>query len=220
MHFEILVEGQSDLTALSSGIISDILGDYGAPHTWKIHKHQGVGCINPNPNSPPNIKDRTLLHNLPSKLRAYGKALKKDEVVIVLIDLDDKDEDIRQAELEDNLNYCDPKPTTLFSLAIEEMEAWFLGDVEALLIAYPDARLEAMTKYDQDSQCGTWEVLAEVIHAGGIRALLSKGKRSVEILEQKRVWANKICPHMKKERNTSPSYQRFRDQVLALSMLV
>lgn len=216
MHFEILVEGQSDLTALSSGIMKDILGEYSEPHTWKIHKHQGIGTCNKNPESPPNVKDRTLLHNLPSKLRAYGKALTKEQAVVVLIDLDDKNHDERLKELEGALEHCDPKPITIFSLATEEMEAWFLGDVDALVAAYPEVRLDVVQKYEQDSQCGTWEVLAEAVHPGGIRTLMSKGKRSVEILDQKRAWAKNIAPHMKKDKNLSPSFQLFCGNIIQL----
>ena len=43
--------------------------------------------------------------------------------------------------------------------AIEESEAWLLGDREALIAAYPDINLEILDTYVQDSQCGTWELL-------------------------------------------------------------
>ena len=86
MHFEILVEGQSERTALEPLMVK-ILGLYGQPHTWRIHKHRGIGKIPTNPLDRPNSKDPTLLHNLPAKLRAYGKSLTRDEAVIVLVEL-------------------------------------------------------------------------------------------------------------------------------------
>jgi hypothetical protein len=89
MHFEILVEGQTELTALSY-LMSKIIGEYEDPHTWKIHKHQGIGHLPDNKMIKPNKNDRTLLHNLPSKLRAYGNGMKDNEVVILLVDLDDR----------------------------------------------------------------------------------------------------------------------------------
>ena len=38
------------------------------------------------------------------------------------------------------LNTCNPRPRTLFRIAIEESEAWLLGDRAALKAAYPSAR--------------------------------------------------------------------------------
>lgn len=90
MHFEILVEGQTELTALSC-MMSKILCEYGKPHTWKIHKHQGIGTLPEDLNSTPRINNRTLLHNLPSKLRAYGNSMGDEEVVVLLVDLDDRE---------------------------------------------------------------------------------------------------------------------------------
>ena len=51
MHYEILVEGQTELTVLST-IMAQILGEYGEHNTWKIHKHRGVGEL------PKNMSDR------------------------------------------------------------------------------------------------------------------------------------------------------------------
>lgn len=210
MHFEILVEGQSDVTALSSGILQGILGTYNEPHTWKIHKHQGIGVKNPTPLAPPNIKDRTLLHNLPSKLRAYGNSLSANEVVVVLFDLDNKNPIETLQELNDLLELCTPPPQTIFCFAIEEMEAWFLGDPDAIIKAFPNARVDLLEKYEPDSICGTWELLADIVHPGGAKELLSQGKRSIEILEHKKNWAKKIPPFMNKDVNSSPSFIKFR----------
>ena len=160
MHFEILVEGQADLTALSI-LIPKIICEYGCPHTWKIHKHRGIGNIPNDLNAAPNRNNQTLLHNLPSKLRAYGNTDKKNIVVIVLVDLDDKNYSVFKRELEDILRYCDKKPHTLFCIAIEELEAWFLGDPVALKKAYPLAKDSILETYKQDSQCGTWYILVD-----------------------------------------------------------
>ncbi len=48
MHFEILVEGQAELIAFSI-LLQKIIGEYGSPHTWKIHKHRGIGRIPDDP---------------------------------------------------------------------------------------------------------------------------------------------------------------------------
>lgn len=213
MHFEFLVEGQAELTALSI-LMKQILGDYGQPHTWKIHKHRGIGRLPNNPGARPARHDRTLLHNLPAKLRAYGASGRTDLVVVILVDLDDRPDCVAfKNDLVDLLNYCPHQPNALFRIAIEELEAWFLGDQQAVRQAYPAARQPILNAYAQDSQCRTWEKLAEAVFPGGLAALGRYGKRSVRILEQKRIWAKEICAHFDVETNQSPSFRAFRDGV-------
>ncbi len=209
MHFEVLVEGQVDCTALSF-LLPKILGDYSQPHTWTIHKHRGLGEIPKNPCLPPNKNNQTLLHNLPSKLRAYGKEKRDDLVVVVLVDLDDRPDCASfKKELVNLLRFCQHKPKCLFRIAIEELEAWFLGDQQAIRQAYPRVKQSVLNTYVQDSQCGTWEKLAEAIFPGGLKALVQYGKRSHNIFEQKRVWASNICPLLDVQHNQSPSFQAF-----------
>jgi len=211
MHFEILVEGQSELTALSI-LMSKIIGEYNNPHTWKIHKHRGIGKIPGDLTAQSNRNDQTLLHNLPAKLRAYGDEEDLDLVVVVLADLDDRDDCVAfKNELVALLDHCDKKPRSLFRIAIEELEAWYLGDSAALKLAYSDVRQDILDRYVQDSQMGTWEALAEIVHSGGLDALTSKGKRSPLVLQEKVNWAKNICPHLDVEHNQSPSFCCFRD---------
>lgn len=215
MHYEILVEGAADLTAVSI-LIPKFLGRYGDQHTWKIHKHRGVGIIPHDPSSKPDKRNQTLLHNLPSKLRAYGMEDRKDLIVVVLVDLDDRlDCRAFKNEISLLLKSCPRKPTTLIRIAIEEIEAWFLGDRAAMLRAYPNLNESALATYSQDSQCGTWETLAEAVFPGGLKKLTAKGHRSVHILEQKRKWAADISQHMEPTINQSPSFHAFRDGILS-----
>ncbi len=208
MHLEILVEGQSDRTALEP-ILAKILDPYSGPHTWRIHKHQGIGELPKNLVDRPNSKNRTLLHNLPASLRAYGKSLDADSAVVVLVDLDTKNCKIFKSCLIEISDLCNPKPKCLFRIAIEELEAWFLGDEQALLEAYPDAKSNVIESYEQDSICGTWELLADAIYPRGANALRMKGRLSC--LAQKRVWAKEIATLMNVETNVSKSFQVFRD---------
>lgn len=210
---EFLVEGQADLTAISI-LMNQVLGHYGQPHTWKIHKHRGIGQIPDDPIEKPNKHDQTLLHNLPSKLRAYGEEGRDDVVVVVLVDLDDRPDCASfKADLLGLLSYCPKQPKALFRIAVEELEAWFFGDQQALKRAYPNARQQVLDAYVQDDQCGTWEKLAEAIYPGGLAALTQYGKRSARILEQKKIWAKEICPLLNVEMNQSPSFKAFRDGV-------
>ena len=211
MHFEILVEGQADLTALSI-LMPNIVGEYDHPHTWRIHKHRGVGIFPENLAAKPNKNDPTLLHNLPSKLRGYGEEKRDDLVVVVLIDLDDRKDCIAfKNDLMKLLGYCVHEPQVLFRIAVEELEAWFLGDRKALQQAYPKVDTRILDEYIQDSQCGTWEKLARAIYPGGLEKLKQDGPRSVKILKQKRIWAKDICRYMDVHQNRSSSFRAFRD---------
>ena len=212
MHFEILVEGHTELIALST-LMRKIIGEYGNPHTWRIHKHRGIGSIPENPENKPDKRNQTLLHNLPSKLRGYGRAMTTEEAVVVLVDLDRNDCNAFKNKLTNLLTYCNTPPNTLFRIAIEELEAWYFGDPAALKAAYPDLKNSVLSSYLQDSQCGTWEKLADAIYTGGLKSLLSHGKRSIQILEQKCIWAKDIAPQMNVEINSSPSFCCFRDGI-------
>jgi len=50
-------------------------------------------------------------------------------------------------------------------------------------------------------------------------ALEQYGKRSVRILEQKRIWAKEICQYFDVQLNQSPSFQAFRDGVRKMTTL-
>lgn len=63
------------------------------------------------------------------------------------------------------LDFCDPKPAVLFRIAIEETEAFYLGDPAAIRRAFPEAKLARMKAYTQDTICGTWELFREVVGA-------------------------------------------------------
>ena len=214
MHLEILVEGQTERTALSI-ILPKMLGPYASPHTWTIHKHRGLGELPDDPTARPDPRNHTLLHTLPASLRAYGQSLRDDQAVLVLADLDDRDCHRFKEQLVGLLAHCRPAPRCVFRIAIEELEAWFLGDRAALLAAYPHASPAVLGAYVQDSICGTWEVLAEAVHRGGAKGLKASRHRSAPVAA-KRVWAKEIAPHMDMERNASTSFRVFREAVLRL----
>ena len=114
------------------------------------------------------------------------------------------------------LNSCNPKPETRFCIAIEEFEAWYLGDVSALKKAYPKTKDAVLDSYQNDSICGTWEKLADAIYPGGSHALNKKGWQAIG--SEKSIWAQKIAPHMSIDTNNSPSFCYFRDKARELSV--
>ncbi len=72
-----------------------------------------------------------------------------------------------------------PEARTQFCLAIEEGEAWLLGDLDAVRTAYPGARKAVLDEDVSDSRCGTWEVLADAVYPGGCTELICKGRQSL-----------------------------------------
>ena len=90
------------------------------------------------------------------------------------------------------------------------MEAWLLGDMEAVGMAYPDCRKTAVKNYVQDGICDTWEVLANVVYSGGLARLMKNaGKSYSEIGKVKAEWADQIGAQLQLEQNASPSFQFF-----------
>ena len=164
---------------------------------------------------------RDLLRNLPKRLLGYSRSsLPKNWRIVVLID-----EDRRPcAELKKELEAASRKAglstksgvgrgsvfQVLNRIAIEELEAWFFGDVDALAKAYPGVspNLKHRQNYrDPDAiKGGTWEMLEKVLQRAGY---YRSGLRKIEA-------ARTISQHMDPRRNRSRSFQVFRDGLLAL----
>ncbi|GBE35483.1 hypothetical protein BMS3Bbin06_02024 [bacterium BMS3Bbin06] len=215
MHFEILVEDASGKIALES-ILEKILGPNGQDHTYKIISYKGIGRIPKGLRRTTDPRKRILLDRLPKLLRGYGKSLQDFPVaVVVVVDLDNKDCLVFKQEMLDILNACNPQPTTLFRIAIEEGEAWFLGDSTAVKAAYPHAKEQVLNAYMQDSICGTWEKLADAVYPGGSQKLKQLGWPHTG--QAKSEWANKIAPFLDVESNQSRSFQVFRDGIRSLA---
>lgn len=216
MHFEILVEDQSGKKMLES-LVPGIIGNL---HSVRIHEYQGIGRIPRNLTSSTDAKKRLILDQLPRPLRGYGRTFANypatyPAAVIVVCDLDDRCLKSFRSELLEVLDACDPKPKTRFCIAIEEGEAWLLGDILAIRAAYPDARNGVLNRYENDSICDTWELLADAVYVGGSRRLKNLGSGAVG--KEKSSWAEKIAPYMDVEKNASPSFQYFRDKIKGLS---
>ena len=214
MHFEVLVEDQSGSIAVNV-LQEKILGANGSPHSWKIHPFKGSGRIPEDLHRKSDPAKWLLLNRLPRRLQGYGKGLDASSAVVVVVDLDDRDCIALKRDLLEVLDACDPRPAVLFRIAVEESEAWLLGDRAAVKAAYPRAKDSVLACYRQDAICGTWEVLADAVHAGGSATLAKSGYP--ETGRAKSEWARKIAPHIDPDRNRSPSFQAFRDGVLRLA---
>ncbi len=207
MHIEILVEDSSGARMVET-LLPAVIGPHGEPHTWRVHPYKGIGRLPAGLSVKADPSKRALLDQLPRLIKGYGKSAGVDAVVVV-VDSDRRDCKAFLGELKNLALECHPAPNTLFRLAIEEMEAWFLGDRQALLAAYPRAKSDVLQRYKQDSVCGTWELLADAIHPGGSVAILKAGWPLPG--QVKHEWAEKIAPRMNVEHNLSPSFCKFRD---------
>ncbi len=96
-----------------------------------------------------------------------------------------------------------------FCIAIEEMEAWLLGDSEALLTAYPTAKRQLLQRYIQDSIIGTWEYLADIVYKGGLQTLKRDVSSYYEIGMFKCECAGKVGALLDIRKNASPSFNYF-----------
>jgi hypothetical protein len=214
MHFEILIEDASGELPLSS-LLPKILGENGAPHTWRTHAYKGIGRIPRGLQGKTDPWKRFILDQLPRILAGYGKSLHAtDSAVVVVVDLDERDCIGFKQELLRVQRQCHPRPKVLFRLAIEEVEAWLLGDSDAIVKAFPRARTNILHSYRQDSICGTWEVLADALFPGGSPALKAAGYPRIG--EEKCKWASLIGRHLDVESNLSPSLRVFRSGLLKL----
>lgn len=207
MHIEVLVEDSSGATLIGT-LLPAVIGDFDSPHTWRILRYKGIGRLPPGLSVKADPAKRALLDQLPRLLTGYGRTPGIDAVVVVL-DSDRRDCKSFLKELHTLHQRCRPAPNALFRLAIEELEAWYLGDRQALLAAYPRAKKDVLSRYHQDSVCGTWEVLADAVHPGGSAALQKEGWPLPG--EIKHGWAERIGPRMNIEQNLSPSFCKFRD---------
>lgn len=163
---------------------------------------------------------KDLLANLPARLKGYRKWLPADHRLVVLLDEDRQDCRKLKRDLEQIARGAGfatktapdraGRFTVLNRIAVEEIEAWFFGDVPALAVAYPgvSSSLGSKAAYRNPDAIagGTWEALERVLkQAGHFTAGLSK----IEL-------ARTMADYMDPARNTSASFQCFRAGLVAL----
>lgn len=205
-HVELLVEEPSMEAALRL-LMPKVLGDL----TFEVYPHQ--------------CKDELLIR-LPQRLLGYSHRRKSDSWfrdhcrIVVVIDRDDSDcaklkrrleAMAKDAGLSTRSKGKGGSYVVANRLAIEELEAWYFGDWEAVRAAYPraPATIPSRAKYRSPDTIagGTWEAFERVLQKVGY---FSGGLRKVEA-------ARAVAAHMEPSRNTSPSFCTFRDVLLEMA---
>lgn len=196
-HLEVLVEETSMEVALSS-LLPRLLGE---KISFRIHSHQGKP---------------DLLKKLPQRLRGYRCWLTGSSRILVVIDRDNEDCEVLKHRLETAATASGLVTRTTRAeggwqvvnrIAVEELEAWYLGDIEALRTVFPkiSPNLGQQARYrDPDAVSGgTWETLEGILQRKGY---FKGGLRKIDL-------ARRIGPNLDPDRNRSHSFRVFRDVI-------
>ena len=201
-HLELLVEESSSEAALRN-LVPAIVGSH---VSFRIHAHQGKP---------------DLLAKLPNRLKGYRNWLPDDWRIVVLIDEDREDCTKAKGQLEDiaaqaglvtkSAAKAGEPFHVLNRLCVEELEAWFFGDVKAVVSAYPrvphSLAHRAGFRNSDAIVGGTWEALERVLQRAGYhRGGLEKVRAATEISQ-----------YMDPQRNASKSFQVFRTALISLN---
>ena len=216
-YIEILIEDKS-----GGILVEQIMDKYvlnKKNFIYKIHSFKGIGKIPLKMNNISQIKSKRLLTDLPMYLKGMSSSLENmpgKKAIFVILDSDDEDCAKMKCSLTQMYQELGISINVFFCIAIEEIEAWLLGDREALLNAYPMAKRQLLQKYDQDSIIGTWEYLADVVYKGGLQNLRKDASSYYEIGVFKCECAKKIGVLLDIRKNVSPSFNYFIRKLDAL----
>ena len=209
MYYQFLIEDQSGASLIEA--VMEKVKQSQSDITYKIKSFKGIGGFTKK-NTVKETKTGKLLNDLATYLRGFNRSLQNiPAVIVVVIDNDDNDPIQYKRTLETVANQNMIRVDHVFCLAIEEIEAWLLGDEDAIVAAYPQAKLPVLHSYIQDSICGTWETLADVVYKGGQQIM-----RKQHYSERGRIkyeWAKKIGAHLDLSHNQSPSFNAFLSEI-------
>ncbi|MGB8298311.1 MAG: DUF4276 family protein [Polyangia bacterium] len=199
-HVELLVEEPSMEAALRA-LLPKIIGTL----SFEIHPYQGK---------------HDLLGSLHARLLAYKAWIPATWRIVVVMDRDDDDCDKLKARLDQmaaaaglvTRSKARGKPYAVVTrLAIEELEAWYFGDWDAVREAYPrvPATIPAQAKYREPDAIagGTWEAFERVLQKAGYFKL---GLAKIEA-------ARTIAANMAPGRNRSRSFQVLREALTEMA---
>ncbi len=213
MRIEFLVEDAS-----GKKLLTEIMEKYIAEiplfqMEYSILSYKGIGGL-PKGSDANRIKSRQLLNDLPKRMRAIQAKYwgEKGVFLFIVLDNDTRETEKFRQQLEEVAKKEHITMDYVFCIAIEEMEAWLLGDREAIQSAYSNVSDRIASKhsgYVQDSICGTWEYLADMLTKGGMGKFRKKNPTAFDVGRCKSEWAERIGRQMNIRNNHSPSFQNF-----------
>ena len=207
MLIEILSEDKSGAVVVER-LAERIAEGEGLDAKVNVHPHRGCGSLPKDMTAKPPKFASSLLDLLPSELRAYNKIYAgKDIILIIAMDSDDKDPQTLRQEIYSCAAQFAPDIRSVVGLSTEEIEAWILGDMQAVCDAYPECNKEILNSYEQDSVCGTWEILCRAI-SDNAEELIDIGYPAIG--HYKALWAENISRYMLPQNNASPSFNTFK----------
>ena len=194
-HLEFLIEEPS-MEAFLQGLLPRVLPE---GCTFECRVFQGK---------------QDLLRKLESRLRGYRRWIPNECRLVVAVDRDDNDCHELKTRLEQAAADVDLLTRSrarggpwqvVNRIAIEELEAWYFGDWEAVRQAYPrvspNVPQQAGYRNPDAVQGGTWEAFERILKKGGH---FRNGLRKTEA-------ARAIAPYIDPARNRSRSFTAFRD---------
>lgn len=192
-HLEFLVEERS-MEAFLRALLPKVLPE---DRTFEVHAFQGKS---------------DLLRKLESRLRAYARWLPNECRIVVMVDRDNDECHALKAQLEEvarragllTRSRAIDRPWQLVNrVVIEELEAWYFGDWNAVRAAYPrvPAANPNPARYrDPDAIAGgTWEAFERILKRHGY---FRTGLRKMEA-------ARAIAAYIDPVRNSSRSFNMF-----------
>ena len=196
-HLEFLVEERS-MEAFLRALLPNVLPEN---RTFEIHAFQGKS---------------DLLQKMESRLRAYARWLPEECRIVVMVDRDNDECHALKAQLEEaacragllTRSRAIERPWQLVNrIVIEELEAWYFGDWQAVRAAYPrvPAAIPSPARYrDPDAIAGgTWEAFERILRRHGY---FRTGLRKMEA-------ARAIAAHVDPVRNSSQSFNVFANAI-------
>lgn len=211
MHIQFLIEDISGKIFIEKVMDKYSIGKNNL--TYDFRPFKGIGGF---PKSGNIKRDKTekLLNDLTIYLKGFEKSLSGiPAAIFVIVDNDDRNKSEFEKELKNISKTANVKIDHVYCIAVEEIEAWLLGDRSALLVAFPNAKTNVLDGYVQDSICGTWEVLANALYAGGLKKFRKDCPTFREIGKYKSLWAEKIGENITIHKNQSPSFKKFEKEL-------
>jgi hypothetical protein len=160
-HLEVLVEEPS-MEAFLRALLPRLLPQ---DRTFEVHAFQGKS---------------DLLGKLQARLRGYAAWLPADWRIVVVVDRDDDDCRVLKRQLEavskqvglrTRARSGNPQWQLVNRIAVEELEAWYFGDWEAVRAVYPRVPGTVPQRQgfrDPDAVAGgTWEAFERVLQRHG-----------------------------------------------------